>query len=126
MFFYLKSLFQDRTISKHYQALVHGVVTNKTGTIDAPLGKLGTKQTTQLQGKKDLVVRDAVTDYVVLKKFENYTVAIESVSHTLSTDYKQVGLVTPEQIMRKYTPSNNGSWANGVSHFMDELQSITL
>lgn len=61
-----------------------------------------------------------------VKKFPNYAVAIEAVSHTLSTNYKQIGLVTPEEIMKKYTPSSNGSWANGVSHFMNELQSITL
>src|SRR5258708_2836582 len=60
------------------------------------------------------------------KKFSNYSAAIDAVSKTLATDYKQVGLITPEEIMRKYTPSSNGSWATGVSHFMAELQNITL
>ena len=61
-----------------------------------------------------------------VKKFANYTVAIDAVSHTLSKDYKKIGLVTPDQIMTKYTPSNNGSWARGVSHFMTELENIIL
>ncbi len=61
-----------------------------------------------------------------LKKFSNYSAAIDAVSHTLSTDYKQIGLITPEDIMHKYVPSSNGSWAIGVSHFMGELGGIQL
>lgn len=55
-------------------------------------------------------------------KFENYPQAIETVSKTLAHDYKKSGLDTPEEIMKRYTPSSNGSWARGVSHFMDQLQ----
>lgn len=72
-FEHLKNLFQTRQIQKEYLALVHGQPKEDTGTIDAPLGKLGTKQTTQIKGKKELVVRDAVTDYEVVKRYKNYT-----------------------------------------------------
>lgn len=71
-FEHLKDLFQTRQIKKEYLALVHGHPKEDKGTIDAPLGKLGTKQTTQIKGKKELVVRDAVTDYEVLKRYKNY------------------------------------------------------
>jgi len=53
--------------------------------------------------------------------FSGFEEAIEAVAKTLSKDYKAIGLVTPEQIMTKYTPSNNGSWAYAVSHFMNQL-----
>ena len=55
------------------------------------------------------------------KKFKDYPTAIDAVSQTLASDYKENGLVTPEEIMKKYTPGSNGSWARGVEHFMTIL-----
>ncbi|MCL6096577.1 MAG: hypothetical protein M1444_02760 [Patescibacteria group bacterium] len=55
-------------------------------------------------------------------RFGSYPEAIETVTKTLATQYKQNGLETPQQIMAKYTPSNNGDWADSVSHFMNQLQ----
>jgi len=55
-------------------------------------------------------------------KFENFPEAIETITRTLATNYVAGGLNTPEQIMKKYTPSSNGSWAHGVNYFMDMLQ----
>jgi hypothetical protein len=54
-------------------------------------------------------------------KFDNYKEAIDTVTKTLAKQYKANGLETPEQIMTKYTPGSNGSWANGVNHFMNQL-----
>lgn len=54
--------------------------------------------------------------------FAGYEDAIETVSKTLAKDYRDIGLITPEQIMTKYTPSNNGAWALSVNHFMNQLQ----
>lgn len=54
--------------------------------------------------------------------FENYTHAIDIVTKTLSRHYKDQGLETPEEIMRKYTPSNNGAWAYSVNYFMGLLK----
>lgn len=54
-------------------------------------------------------------------KFDNYADAIDTVTKTLANKYKANGLETPEQIMSKYTPGSNGSWADGVNHFMDQL-----
>ncbi len=56
-------------------------------------------------------------------RFTDYPEAIEIVTKTLATKYRKKGLITPEEIMTMYTPSSpNGSWAKGVSHFMEELQ----
>ena len=54
-------------------------------------------------------------------KFDNYEEAIDIVTKTLATKYKDNGLETPEQIMSRYTPGSNGSWADGVNHFMNQL-----
>lgn len=56
-----------------------------------------------------------------VKKFESYTHAIDAVTKTLANEYKGRGLETPSEIMKKYTPSNNGSWANSVDYFMNNL-----
>lgn len=55
-------------------------------------------------------------------RFSNYEQAIETVTKTLFHQYKKNGLVTPEEIMSRYTPASNGSWARGVTHFMNLLQ----
>ena len=54
--------------------------------------------------------------------FENYSQAIEAVTKNLAVNYKDIGLVTPEEIMTKHTPSNDGSWAEAINHFMDEMK----
>ena len=55
-------------------------------------------------------------------RFKDYKEGIETVTRTLATKYRQSGLETPDEIMRRYTPSSNGSWANGVNHFLAQLQ----
>ena len=55
-------------------------------------------------------------------RFESYPEAIDTVSSTLAKNYIAGGLDTPEKIMKKYTPSNNGSWAYSVNYFMNQLQ----
>ncbi len=55
-------------------------------------------------------------------RFSNYPEAIDTVTKTLANEYKGKGLETPEEIMRLYTPSNNGDWASAVNTFMNQLQ----
>ncbi len=57
-----------------------------------------------------------------ITKFGDYPEAIDTVTKTLATKYREKGLHTPDQIMSMYTPSSNGSWSNGVNFFMDQLQ----
>ncbi len=55
--------------------------------------------------------------------FDSYEHGIETVTKTLAVKYKDKhGLASPTQIMSMYTPSSNGSWANGVNFFMDKMQ----
>jgi len=57
-------------------------------------------------------------------KFSSWEEAVERVGKALREDYLNAGLKTPEQIMAKYTPPAvpTGSWAKGVSAFMEELK----
>lgn len=54
--------------------------------------------------------------------FTSYAEGIETVSKGIKEEYIDKGLSTPEQIMSKYTPLSNGSWAAGVSQFMAEME----
>ena len=57
--------------------------------------------------------------------FQGWDEAIKTVGKALREDYLNQGLHTPYQIMTKYTPPSvekGGSWAIGVSQFMDELR----
>lgn len=60
--------------------------------------------------------------------FDTYPQAINQVSKTLAKEYIGKGLKTPDEIMTKYTPSNDGSWADSVNHFMGviSLSSFSL
>lgn len=58
-------------------------------------------------------------------KFASWEEAIERVGKALREDYLNQGLKTPYEIMAKYTPpslAKGGSWAKGVSTFMEELR----
>ena len=76
-FNYLKNLFQKRLIQKTYLALVYGKPNppagGKKGVIDLPLGKIGTKQTIRIKGKKELKEREAVTEYKIIREFTDYS-----------------------------------------------------
>ena len=63
-FLYLKNLFQDKKIKKFYLALVSGKPKEPKGIIDAPMGRIGMKRTTQVRGNKKLKdKKEAVTEY---------------------------------------------------------------
>lgn len=54
--------------------------------------------------------------------FSSFDKAIWTVSEGLKTEYLDKGYETPEEIMSKYTPLSQGSWAFGVEKFMAELE----
>jgi hypothetical protein len=56
-------------------------------------------------------------------RFDNYELALKSYAEYLKRAYFDKGLNTPELIMKKYCPHSNGSWAFGVQHFIDEIES---
>lgn len=53
--------------------------------------------------------------------FSGFEEAIETVARGLSKNYTAQGLLTPKEIMSKYTPSNTGNWAYAVEYFMQKL-----
>lgn len=55
-------------------------------------------------------------------RFQSYELAIRSYAEYLKREYFDKGLDTPELIMKKYTPSSNGSWARGVWQFINEME----
>lgn len=54
--------------------------------------------------------------------FNSFAEGIETVSKGLREEYLDKGYSTVEEIMSKYTPLSNGSWAHGVNQFMTEMQ----
>ncbi len=69
-FLFFKNLFQTKTIHKTYMALVYGVPKEARGIIDKPIGlNSGTVKRT-VHTKNAKMVKDAVTDYEVIKTFE--------------------------------------------------------
>ncbi|KKS95458.1 MAG: hypothetical protein UV71_C0007G0029 [Microgenomates group bacterium GW2011_GWC1_43_13] len=54
--------------------------------------------------------------------FKSFDEGIEEVSRGLRTDYLNKGYTTVNEIMGKYTPLSNGSWADGVNEFMSEME----
>ncbi len=55
-------------------------------------------------------------------KFENYEIALKSFAEYLKREYVDKGYLTVEQIMKKYCPHSDGSWAFGVNHFIEEME----
>jgi hypothetical protein len=54
--------------------------------------------------------------------FDSFEDGIETVSKGLRQNYLSKGYTTVEQIMSKYTPQSNGSWAYGVNSFMGDME----
>ena len=54
--------------------------------------------------------------------FLSYEEGIQVVTEGLKDEYIDKGLETPYEIMGKYTPLSNGSWAQGVEMFMEEMR----
>lgn len=62
---------QDKTVSRHYYALVHGVITHDNGTIDAPIGR--DKNNRLKMAVTGINSRSAVTHFSVIERFDEYT-----------------------------------------------------
>lgn len=55
-------------------------------------------------------------------RFSSYEDAIETVAKGLRENYINEGRVTASEIMEKYTPASNGSWARAVNSVMRFLE----
>ena len=68
---FLAAQLKEHTITRRYQAIVHGSFKEDEGTVDAPVGR-------HPQDRKKMCVnekngRNAVTHYRVLRRFEKFT-----------------------------------------------------
>ena len=62
---------QEKTVTRKYNALVHGVIPHDAGTIDAPIGR--DKRDRQSMTVTDDNSRHAVTHFHVLERFRDFT-----------------------------------------------------
>lgn len=54
--------------------------------------------------------------------FPDYPTAIQTVAQGIKEDYLDRGYDTVDEMMAKYTPLSNGSWAAGVTQFLLEME----
>ena len=54
--------------------------------------------------------------------FNSFEEGIETVSKGLKEKYIDEGFKTIEEIMSKYTPLSNGSWAESINHSMSQME----
>jgi len=54
--------------------------------------------------------------------FENFDANFQRAARELKMYYIDEGLTTPQEIMTKYTPGSNGSWADSVNQWMTEMR----
>ncbi len=67
----LAKMIQEKKIKRCYVAIVNGVISHETGTIDAPIGRDPNNR--QKMAVTDINGKDAITHFKVLKRFKNHT-----------------------------------------------------
>lgn len=72
-YMYLTEQFKQRSIERHYLALVHGAIDAESGTIEKPIGR-------HLKNRKKMTIlkdgRWAQTDYHVQEKYSKYSLVL--------------------------------------------------
>lgn len=67
----LSANLKDRNIKRTYISLVHGILSNEEGTINAPIGRHGTDRKKMTVTQKNS--KEAITHYKVLERYNNYS-----------------------------------------------------
>ncbi len=121
----------DKTVTRKYIALVHGVITHDKGTIEAPIGR-------NTKNRQDMAVvdngKDAVTHFNVLERFKDYTL-IECFLETGRThqirvhmQYIDFPLVGDPKYGRRKTMDTDGQLLHaaliGFTHPMTEKELV--
>lgn len=93
-FFYLQSLFKERTIKKSYVALLHGILKEKASTIEAEVGRLpwNRRRFGVLSGG-----RGAITKYSVSEEFKK-----ENEFYSLASFFPETGRTHQIRIHAKH------------------------
>ena len=153
-FDFLKEQFKNRRVEKKYTVLVLGRVENQRGKIDSKIGRFGDKQITinQSDNAKFKIdkYREAVTEYKVLKYFNDYTlcevkpktgrmhqirVHFKSIGHPVAGDKKYYfkkqknALIFPRQFLHASYLSfslPNGSRMAFEADLPEDLQKILI
>jgi len=94
-FEYLKEQFQNKKIKKKYIVLVCGNVKSDKGVIDLPIGRSKTPLKRLASERARGKLREAITEYKTLKKFDKYTF-VEAFpktgrTHQLRAHFKAIG-----------------------------------
>jgi 23S rRNA pseudouridine1911/1915/1917 synthase len=108
----LKKLFQDRKVKKTYLAIVHGILKEKTGTIETEIAKSADyKRQTIATVRTRTKARSAFTGYSVLKEFKDYSL-VEAYLKTGRTHQIRIHLwsighpVVGDQLYKRKAKSN--------------------
>lgn len=67
----LSKQLKDKTLSRIYIALVHGIINHDTGTIDAPIGRDPSNR--KKMCVTDINAKEAVTHFKVIERYKNTT-----------------------------------------------------
>ncbi|MCX6731607.1 MAG: RluA family pseudouridine synthase [Candidatus Parcubacteria bacterium] len=94
-FEYLKKQFIDRKVKKNYLVLVNGNIKNNTGIIDLPIGRSRTPLKRLASEKARGKLREAITEYKILKRFDKYTLVEvfpkTGRTHQIRVHFKAIG-----------------------------------
>ena len=89
---HLAAQIKAQTMERQYIALVHGVISEKLGKIEAPIGRSKTDR------KKMAVIKDgktAISEYQVLERYENYSLVkvklVTGRTHQIRVHFAYIG-----------------------------------
>ena len=109
----LSKQFSDRTVTRKYIAIVHGIINHNLGKVEAPIGR--SKEDRKLMGVVENG-RLAITNFRVLERFSNHTLVELSLetgrTHQIRVHMKYIGypVVGDPQYGLKKDKSNHGQY----------------
>lgn len=109
----LSKQFSDRTVTRKYIAIVHGIINHNLGKVEAPIGR--SKEDRKLMGVVENG-RLAITNFRVLERFSNHTLVELSLetgrTHQIRVHMKYIGypVVGDPQYGLKKDKSDHGQY----------------